>query len=117
MRCGDLGHGVHPAALAACEQRTRRGAGGLGRRDFLGAAVGHQLEELARGRTAEAVTDEVDGVLCAPAGKERLVIGDAVARVVVRCSVRRAVVDRRAGQLGIELARAVPRAGDRADGG
>ena len=114
---GDLGHGVHPAALAAGEQRTRRSAGGLGRGNFLGAAVGHQLEELARGRAAEAVTDEVDGVLCAPAGEERLVIGDAVARVVVRRSVRRAVIDRRAGQLGIELARAVPCAGDRADGG
>ena len=101
VRCGDLGHGVHPAA----------------RRDFLGAAVGHQLEELARGRAAEAVTDEVDGVLCAPAGEERLVIGDAVARVVVRCSVRRAVVDRRAGQLRVELTRAVPCARDRADGG
>ena len=117
VRRGDLGHGVHPAALAAGEQRARRGAGGLGRGNFLGAAVGHQLEELARGRAAEAVADEVDGALCAPAGEERLVIGDAVARVVVRRSVRRAVVDRRAGQLGIELARAVPCAGDRADGG
>ena len=45
------------------------GAGGLGRRDFLGAAVGHQLEELARGRAAEAVADEVDGALRAPAGR------------------------------------------------
>ena len=114
---GDLGHGVHPAALAAGEQRTRRSAGGLGRGNFLGAAVGHQLEELARGRAAEAVADEVDGALRAPAGKERPIIGDAVARVVVRRSVRRAVIDRRAGQLGIELARAVPCAGDRADGG
>ena len=115
-RC-DLGHGVHPAALAAGEQRAWCGAGGLGRCDFLGAAVCHQLEKQACRRAAEAVADEVDGALRAPAVKERPVVSDAVARVVVRCAVRRAVVDCRAGQLRVELTRAVPCARDRADGG
>ena len=108
MRRCDLGHGVHPAALAAGEQRARCGAGGLGRCDFLRAAVCHQLEKQARRRAAEAVTDEIYGAARAPAVKERPLVGDAVARVVVRCAVRRAVVDRRAGQLRVELTRAVP---------
>ena len=71
MRRCDLGHGVHPAALAAGEQRARCGAGGLGRCDFLRAAVCHQLEKQARRRAAEAVADEIYGAARAPAVKER----------------------------------------------
>ncbi len=109
--------GVDPVGLATLEERGDLRAVGLGRGLLLRGAVGQNIQEQADRRTAEAVADEVDLFVRAPAFKQRLVIRRAVARVAVFGSVSCAVVHGRAGELGIELARAVPRARKRADGG
>lgn len=64
---------------------------------------------------AEAVTDEVNLLIGAPAVKQRLVISDAEAIVILFAGVDDTVIDPCAGKLGIELARSVPSAGERSD--
>ena len=110
MRCGDGDQRVHPARLVAGEQRRGRLARSLGRLHFLRAAVCEQLHEQPRRRAAEAVAHEVDGPVRAPTGHERGRIRRAEARVAEALRVRDAVVGGAAGELGVELARAVPRA-------
>ena len=61
--------------------------------------------------------DEIYGPVRAPAGHERRGICRAEARVTEVLRVRDAVVGPAAGERGIELARAVPRARDDADRG
>ena len=109
--------GIDPVGLAALEERGDLCAGGLGRGLLLRGAVGQNIEEQTDRCAAEAVADEVDLFVRAPAFKQRLVIRHAVARVAVLGGVGGAVVHGRAGELGIELARAVPRTRERADGG
>ena len=110
MRRGDGNQRVYPTRLAAGEQRRGRLARGLGRLHFLRAAVREQLHEQPRRRAAEAVAHEVDGPVRAPVGHERGRIRRAEARVAEALRVRDAVVGGAAGELGVELARAVPRA-------
>ena len=117
VRRGDGGQRVDPVALAAEEERARLHTGGLRRGDFLRAAVGEDLEEQARRRAAEAVADEVHGALRAPAVEQRRLIVDAVALVAEVLRVLDAVVRARADELRVQLACAVPRARERADGG
>ena len=117
VRRGDGHQRVHPAGLAAGEQRRGRLARGLGRLHLLGAAVREQLHEQPRRRTAEAVPDEIYGPVHAPAGHERRGICRAEARVAEALRVRDAVVGGAAGERGVELARAVPRARDDAHRG
>ena len=117
VRRGDGGQRVDPAALAAEEKRARLHTGGFGRGDLLRAAVGKDLEEQARRRSAEAVADEVHGALCAPAFEQRRLIVDAVALVAEVLRVLDAVVRARTDELRVQLARAIPRARERADGG
>ena len=117
VRRGDGGQRVDPVALAAEEERARLHTGGLGRGDFLRAAVGENLEEQARRRAAEAVADEVHGALRAPAVEQRRLIVDAVALVAEVLRVLDAVVCARADELCVQLACAVPRARERSDGG
>ena len=106
---------IDPIALAAFKQRGDLGSRGLCRRDLFRAAVGKKLKEQARRCAAEAVSDEVYLLLCAPALEQGLIISYAVAIMSLGGRVRGAVVDRRAGQLCVELAGSVPRAGERAD--
>ena len=108
---------IDPVGLAALEKRGDLRAVGLGRSLLLRRAVGQNVQKQADRRAAEAVADEVDLLVRAPAFKQRLVIRHAVARVAVFGRVGRAVVNGRAGELGIELARAIPRARQRANGG
>ena len=117
VRCGDGHQRVHPAGFAAGEQRRGRLTRGLGRLHLLGAAVREQLHEQPRRCAAEAVPDEIDGPVRTPAGHERRGICRAEARVTEALRVRDAVVGPAAGERGVELARAVPRARDDADRG
>ena len=117
MRRSDGGQRVDPVTLAAEEERARLHTGGLGRGDFLRAAVGEDLEEQARRRAAEAVADEVHGALRAPAVEQRRLIVDAVALMAEVLCVLDTVVRARTDELRVQFARAVPRARERADGG
>ena len=117
VRGGQRRQGIDPVCLAALEKGGDLRAGGLGRGLLRSRAVGEDVEEQADRSTAEAVADEVDLLARAPAGKQRPIIRHAVARVAVFGGVRRAVVHGRAGELGVELARAIPRARERTDGG
>ena len=117
VRRGDGDQRVHPACLAAGEQRRGRLARGLGRLHLLRAAVREQLRQQPRRRAAEAVAHEVDGPVRAPIGHERVRVRRAEARVAEALRVRNAVVGSAAGELGIELARAVPRTRDDAHRG
>ena len=109
--------GIDPVGLSALEEGGDLRAGGLGRSLLLCRAVGQNIQEQTDRCAAEAVADKVDLLARAPALEQRLVICRAVARVAIFGGVRRAVVHGRAGELGVELARAVPRARERADGG
>ena len=106
---------IHPVALAALKQRRYLCACRLCGRDLFRAAVCKQLEEQARRRAAEAVSDEIDFLLRAPALKKRLFVGYAVAIVTFGRRVRSAVVNRSADKLRIKLARSVPCSGERSD--
>ena len=117
MRGSQRRQRIDPVGLAALEERGDLRAGGLGRGLLLRGAVGQNIEEQTDRCAAEAVADEVDLLVRAPAFKQRLVIRHAIARVAVLGGVGDAVVHGRASELGIELTRAVPRARERADGG
>ena len=109
--------GIDPVGLSALEEGGDLRAGGLGRSLLLCRAVGQNIQEQTDRCAAEAVADEVHGTLCAPAVKERLFVVDAVALVAEVLRMLDAVVRARTDELRVQLARAVPRARERADGG
>ena len=112
VRRGDGGDGGDHVAVAAFEE-GRQGAVLRGLPLGFGA-VREEFREHAHGGAAEAVAEQVDlfdaavrhGL--APVGDEALLIGAAVAGVLVFLGMRDAVVDAGAGDLGVEVARAVP---------
>ena len=104
------GYAVEPVALAAGEQSgniafIRYGA-------FRFAAFVHQPYQHQHGGAAEGMAQNIDLILSAPAADQRSAgIIRAVARVMAALRVLFAVVGFRAGELGVELAGAVPCAG------
>ena len=113
--CGHRRERIHPVAPAALKEWRDLCSCRLCRRDLLGCAVCKYLKEHADSRAAEAVTDEVYFFIGAPAIKQRLIIGDAVAVMILFAGVDDAVVDPCAGKLGVKLTGSVPCAGKRSD--
>ena len=113
--CGHRRERIHPVASAALKERRDLNACRLCGCDLFGCAVCENFKEHTDGCAAEAVTDEVNLLIGAPAVKQRLVISDAEAIVILFAGVDDTVIDPCAGKLGIELARSVPCSGERSD--
>ena len=114
------GDGIDVGCFSAGEESTWLGTGFLCRCDLIRTAVGHHVREQADGGGAEAVAHKVELVGAVPveARNEGLLrVVPSVPLMAVLLRVQDAVVHTGAGQLGIQLAGAVPTAGERPDRG
>ena len=107
---------LDPVAALAGEQRTDAAIGGGV--DLVRIAVFEKLRQHTDGLAAHAVADEVNlqGAVGVIQLRQHAGEGAPIAGVAVLCGVILAVVHRTADQIGVQLARSVPVACDRADG-